>query len=116
MRYLFLGKVSACPDVKKIGNYAFHFADVNEKEEIDFLTQSNDDLLYGVDMSQLRLESYRVAKNSLEGIFVKNGIPSDLMRKWIPDSQYKTVKLSDEELRIFNGEILVEEIGNQERH
>ncbi len=112
MRYLFLGRISSCPDIKKVDSFAYHFADRDEFGNFDLGSQRDSDFGYGVrDIDLLRRVTYEKARASGIEVFVStDGIPQELKSKWIPDKDYQIEKLSDEEVRHFNQTIIVEQV------
>ncbi|MGV8131080.1 MAG: hypothetical protein ACP5N7_03185 [Candidatus Pacearchaeota archaeon] len=112
MRYLFLGRISSCPDIKKLGSFAYHFADRDESGNFDLESQRDSDFVYGIsNIDLLRRVTYEKAKaTSIDVIVSTDGIPQVLKNKWIPDKDYQIERLSDEEVRSFNETIIVEQV------
>lgn len=112
MRYLFLGRISSCPDIKKLDSFAYHFADRDESGNFNLESQRDTDFGYGISsMDLLRRITYEKAKASGIEVFVSSdGIPLALKNKWIPDEDYQIERLSDEEVRRFNESIIVEQV------
>lgn len=112
MRYLFLGKISSCPDINKVGSFAYHFADRDESGKFDLESQRDSDFGYSVrDINSLRRITYEKARASGIEVFVSTeGIPQELKSKWVPDGDYKIERLSDEEVIHFNQTSIVEQV------